>query len=109
MCVVCACVCVYSRQGRELGVASTAPAVVWMAVYLFGYSDYLTGFHEPLSPPHRCHTGLKKMSSTITAICTLNLKTNTRVAACFVTTAMPARFCVRGGYKSCRQCVEHVP
>ena len=44
------------------------------------------------------------MCSTITAIYTLNLKTNTRVAACFVTTAMPARFCVRGGDKSCRQC-----
>ena len=24
------------------------------------YNDSLTGFHEPLSPPYRCHTGLKK-------------------------------------------------
>ena len=34
-----------------------------MAVYLTGYSNYLTGFHEPLSPPYRCHTGLKKCVS----------------------------------------------
>ena len=32
---------------------------VWTAVYLTGYSDCLTGFHDPLSPPYRCHTGLK--------------------------------------------------
>ena len=24
------------------------------------YSDYLTGFHEPVSPPYKSHTGLKK-------------------------------------------------
>ena len=34
--------------------------VVLMAMYLTGYSDYLTGFHEPLLPPYRCHTGFEK-------------------------------------------------
>ena len=24
-----------------------------------GYSDYLTGFHEPFSTSYICHTGLK--------------------------------------------------
>ena len=33
--------------------------VVWMAVCLTGYSDYLTGFREPLSTSYICHTGLK--------------------------------------------------
>ena len=52
------CVCVCSTWGRELGVR-TSIAVVWTAAYLTSYSDYLTGFREPLSPPHRYHTGLK--------------------------------------------------
>ena len=29
-------------------------------MYLTGYNDCLTGFHEPLRPPYRRHTGLKK-------------------------------------------------
>ena len=33
--------------------------VVWTAVCLTGYSDYLTGFCEPLSASYICHTGLK--------------------------------------------------
>ena len=43
---VCVCVCVC---------ASTILIVVWTA------SDDLTGFHEPLSPPYRCHTVLKSV------------------------------------------------
>ena len=39
-------------------VAGRALVVVQMAVYLTGYSDCLTGFHEPLFPPNRCLTGL---------------------------------------------------
>ena len=37
-------------------VASRALVVVQTAMYLTGYSDRLTGFHEPLSPPYKCHT-----------------------------------------------------
>ena len=33
--------------------------VVWMAVCLTSYSDYLTGFREPLSTSYICHIGLK--------------------------------------------------
>ena len=29
--------------------------------YPTGYSDYLTGCCEPLSPPYRCHTSLKNV------------------------------------------------
>ena len=29
-------------------------------MYLTGYSDYLTDFREPLSPPYKCHTSLRK-------------------------------------------------
>ena len=36
-----------------------ALVVAEMDVYLTGYSDCLTSFHEPLSPPHRCHTSFK--------------------------------------------------
>jgi len=35
---------------------STALTIVWNAVSLTGYSDYLTGFSKPLLPPYRCHT-----------------------------------------------------
>ena len=41
--------------------ASTAMVVGWTAMYLTGYSDYLTSFCEPLSTPYTCHTGLKKV------------------------------------------------
>ena len=66
------CVCVLlgggggggSSWGREQS-SYLAVVVVETAVYLTGYSDCLTGFYEPLSPPYRCHAGLK-MSSTIT-------------------------------------------
>ena len=42
-----------------------------MAVHLTSYSNYLTSFHEPLSPPYtsycftsyKCHIGLKDISS----------------------------------------------
>ena len=37
-------------------------------MYLTGYSDYLTSFREPHSPPYSCRTGLKKMSSANTAV-----------------------------------------
>ena len=47
-------------------VAGTALVVVWTAMYMTGYSDYLTIFREPHSPPYRRHTGLKEMSSAIT-------------------------------------------
>ena len=33
--------------------------MVWTAVCLTGYSDYQTGFREPLSTSYICHTGLK--------------------------------------------------
>ena len=33
--------------------------VVWTAVCLTGYSDHLTGFHEPLSTSYICRTVLK--------------------------------------------------
>ena len=39
--------------------------VVWTAVCLTGYSDYLTGFHEPLSASYICHTGLKTIVSLV--------------------------------------------
>ena len=44
---------------------STALVAVWMAMYLTSYSDYQTGFQEPLSPPYGCHTGLM---ITVTAV-----------------------------------------
>ena len=40
---------------------NTYIVVVWMAVCLSSYSDHLSGFHEPLSTPYICHTGLKKV------------------------------------------------
>ena len=49
---ICVCVCVYvqphipDREGN-----SRAQVVVKTAVYLTGYSDCLTNFHEPVSPP----------------------------------------------------------
>ena len=58
---VCACwyVCVYALDGEGSWMfASTALEVVWTATYLTGYSDCLTGFHEPLLPHYRCHTSL---------------------------------------------------
>ena len=47
---MCMCVCVLGGEGSWM-FASTALVVVWMAMYLTSYCDYLTGFHEPLLPP----------------------------------------------------------
>ena len=50
------CVCCTCRQRRELSVccysvsANQVVLVVWIALYMAGYSDYLTGFCEPLLP-----------------------------------------------------------
>ena len=41
--------------------AATALAAVRPAMYLTGYSNYLTGFHESLSPPYKGHIALKKV------------------------------------------------
>ena len=47
---VCVCVCVRCVLGGEGSwvFASTALVVVWTAMYLTRYSDYLTGFRESL-------------------------------------------------------------
>ena len=41
--------------------ASTVLVVVWTAMFQAGYSDYVTGFHEPLSPSYISHTSLKNV------------------------------------------------
>ena len=41
------CVCILGREGCCV-FASKALVVVWMAMYLTSYSDYLTSYHEPL-------------------------------------------------------------
>ena len=51
-------VCVLERKGNRV-FASRTLVVVWTAVYLTGYSDWLTGFWEPLLLPYSCHTCLK--------------------------------------------------
>ena len=59
---MCACVCVCILDGEGSWVFAGRDLVgVWTAVYLTGYRDYPTGFHEPLLLPHRCHIGLKKV------------------------------------------------
>ena len=68
---VCVQVCVWvcSRQGKELGVASTALKVVWTAVYLTGYSNYPTGLHESLLLPCTIDvTPVQKVYSAITGL-----------------------------------------
>ena len=45
-------VCVLDLWGRNWMFASTALVVVFMTMYLTGYSNYLTGFHEPLLLPY---------------------------------------------------------
>ena len=57
---MCVCVCVLGGKKSWVFV-STAQVVVWMAMYLTGYSDYLTSFCEPLLPLYRCHTSLKNI------------------------------------------------
>ena len=52
-----ACVCILNREGSRVFV-STALVGVQTAMYLTGYSDYVTSFREPLSPLYRCHNGL---------------------------------------------------
>ena len=73
-CVLCACVCVcmcacvfvcacmhaLGEEGSWM-FACTALVVAWMVMYLTSYSDYLTGFNEPLLPPYKCHAGLKNV------------------------------------------------
>ena len=62
MCV-CVCACALDEEG-SLAFASKALVVVWTAmpyIYLTGYSDYLTGFCEPLLSPFRCHTAVKNV------------------------------------------------
>ena len=44
--------------------ASIALVVAWTAINLTDYSDYLTGFHKPLSPPYISHW-FETLSSTI--------------------------------------------
>ena len=46
----CACVCVLYWEESWV-FACTDLVVAWTAVYPTGYSEYLTGFHEPLSTP----------------------------------------------------------
>ena len=49
--------------------ASTVLVVVWKAVCLTGYSDYLTSFCESLSPPYGHDSGLKNdRSDVLTAL-----------------------------------------
>ena len=55
-----ACMCVLDRDGSWV-FASKALEVVWTAVYLTSYSDYLTSYCEPLSPSYSCHTSLKNV------------------------------------------------
>ena len=55
------CICVLDGEGSRV-VASRALVVVWKAMYLTSYSDWLAIFHEPLSPPCRCCTDSKKNS-----------------------------------------------
>ena len=61
------------REGRTLGVSSSSTAVVlykyiyilvvvWTAMCLTSYSDYLTGFREALSTSYICCTGLKTVN-----------------------------------------------
>ena len=52
--------CAVGEEG-SMAFVSRAPVAAWMAVYLTGYSDSLTGFCEPLSPPYRCQTGMKNV------------------------------------------------
>ena len=51
MCV-CICVCVVDRERSWVFAVSANQVVlvVWIALYMAGYSDYLTGFCEPLLP-----------------------------------------------------------
>ena len=53
--------CILDREGSRVFASRALVAVVQMVVYLTGYGDCLTGFREPLSPHHRCRTGLKNI------------------------------------------------
>ena len=46
---------------EESWVFANTALVIWTAVFLTSYSDYLTGFYEPLSPPYKCDAGLKNV------------------------------------------------
>ena len=56
------CMCVLDRE-RSLVFSSAALVVIQTAMYLtsYTYNDYLTGLHEPLSPPYRCHASSKNV------------------------------------------------
>ena len=60
VCCLHLCVPVLHSDGSWV-FASTDVIVAWTVMYLTGYSDCLTGFHEQFSPPYRCHTGLKNV------------------------------------------------
>ena len=55
------CVCVSGRERSWVFASTALVVVVWTTMYLNGYSDWLTGFCEPLSPPYRYHTSLKNV------------------------------------------------
>ena len=57
---VSVCICGLGREGSWI-FASTAVVAARMVVYLTGYNDYLTTFHEPLLPLYSCHTSLKNV------------------------------------------------
>ena len=56
----CVCVVLIDREGSRV-FTSTVLVVVWMAMYLTSYVDYLTSFHEPLLPCYTHHAGLKNV------------------------------------------------
>ena len=60
VCCVYACMCVLDGEGRST-VASRAQVVIWMAMYLINFSDYLTSSCEPTFISYRCHTSLKNV------------------------------------------------
>ena len=64
---MCVCVRVLDGEGRWV-FASTAVEVVWMAGHLTSYSDYLTGFCEPLLPPYRCHQFVECLAQSLVYI-----------------------------------------
>ena len=55
---MCAHICVPDREGSWV-FATTSLVVLWIAMQLAAYSDYLTTFYEPLLALLRCHASLK--------------------------------------------------
>ena len=56
----CMCVCVYVHV-CVLDWKGAGCLLIYMAMYLTSSCEHLTGFCEPLLPPHSCHTGLKNV------------------------------------------------